>query len=98
MYVVLLQSGPGREYAYGPFEHAEALRFAEFVSKEIDPATVIPLRSALFELLAWRDHVQGRDAYTEAVEELVASGLITDLTRKAPAATTAEASHQPKQA
>ena len=98
MFVVLIQSGAGREYAYGPFEQAEALRFAEFASKEIDPATVIPLRSALFELLSWRDAVQGRDAFEEAVDQMVAGGLITDLKKTAAAEAPATADHQPNEA
>lgn len=55
--IVILKSGKGRTYAYGPFhDRDEAIHFAEFLSKEVDPAEVVPLFSPVDELLGyWRN-------------------------------------------
>lgn len=67
-FVVLLSTGRSEElpFPYGPFDDmAEAEDFAAFVAKEIDPASVVPLRSPSKELLAWwRTH---RDELPAAV-------------------------------
>lgn len=45
----------GQKAAWGPFPgRVEADRFAEFVTREIDPAEVRTLSSPVGELLAWR--------------------------------------------
>lgn len=91
MWIVLVQPNALTERAYAFDSRALALRFAEFVSEEIDPATVIPLMSPTSELLAWRDHVKGRDTFDEAVEQLINNGLMTELKQTAPATSPAEA-------
>ncbi|TDD45406.1 hypothetical protein E1286_24115 [Nonomuraea terrae] len=48
---------------YGPFDdEQEARRFADFLTTEVDPAAVEPLRSPTTELLNWRDATQERAA------------------------------------
>jgi hypothetical protein len=56
-FVVLLTTSTLAAMPYGPFgDRAEAESFAEFLSKEVDPAVVAALRSPTLELLAfWRN-------------------------------------------
>lgn len=80
-WVVLVQPDALTERTYGPFgSQPMAERFAGFVTAEIGgPATVLPLLLPEWELLAHFDRIQGRDAYTEAVEQLLGNGLMTEL-------------------
>ncbi|MFB4306907.1 hypothetical protein [Actinomadura sp. GTD37] len=67
MWAVLLIAE--RPVYYGPFEEYDvAERFARFVTEEIDPARIVPLkaasidplggwRSPLIEFLNWRDRI-----------------------------------------
>jgi hypothetical protein len=65
MWAVVLYEARGR-YAYGPFTDKQvplAMRFADFLTKEVDPAGIVPLaevdgaqlRSPLEEVLNWRE-------------------------------------------
>lgn len=51
-WIVLMRDTP---CAYGPPFDDEALaeHFADYLTTEVDPAIVVPLRSAVAELLAW---------------------------------------------
>lgn len=62
-FVVLLKTGSETGVLYGPFDtRLEANEFAEFMSKEVDPATVESLRSPTLELLAfWRNELKRPD-------------------------------------
>ena len=52
----------GQKAAWGPFAgRVEADRFAEFVTREIDPAEVRTLSSPVGELLAWRKTIKELD-------------------------------------
>lgn len=52
-YIVLLDSGPGRRHAYGPIEDPEHARgFAEFMTREVDPAEPLKLIDPIDEMLA----------------------------------------------
>ena len=102
-WIVLVQPNALTERTYGPFgSQPMAERFAEFITAVIGgPATVLPLLLPEWELLAFWDRTQGRDAYTEAVDQLLDSGLMTDLktdlkTTAAPRTGTAD--HQPNEA
>lgn len=53
-WIVLLKT-TGTGCMYGPFDdEAQAEHFADFLTTEVDPATVVPLKSPIAELLAWR--------------------------------------------
>lgn len=56
-WVVRLNEAHGK-FMYGPFDdEAEASRFASYLSAEVDPAEVLPLRSPTAELLSfWHNH------------------------------------------
>lgn len=44
---------------WGPFgDRDEAIRFAAFVTAEVDPASVITLQSPVAEALNWRDMIR----------------------------------------
>ncbi|MFB4273075.1 hypothetical protein [Nonomuraea sp. GTA35] len=44
---------------YGPFDDEDlAGEFAAYLTAEVDPAEVEPLRSPVGELLSWRKHVK----------------------------------------
>lgn len=51
--VVLLEQG----YVYGPLSEQEALGFAAYLTREVDPAEVRPLQSPVADLLTWREQV-----------------------------------------
>ena len=52
-FAVLLE-GQTTPRLYGPFATAsEAEEFAAFLTAEVDPAKVVPLRNPVGELLAW---------------------------------------------
>jgi hypothetical protein len=53
-YVVILDAGLVGPYAYGPFHDGQtAYDFAAYLTKEVDPATVVLLRDPARELLAY---------------------------------------------
>lgn len=56
MWIVVLRSSS--TYCYGPFIDPDAAhKFAEFLTAEVDPATVHQVRSPVNELLTWREHI-----------------------------------------
>lgn len=63
-----------QQHSYGPFDDREtANRFADFLTAEVDPATVHRLYSPVVSLLGWRDLVE-RLAPTEDTIELPSHG------------------------
>lgn len=55
-WMVILKSGDRMDdmYCYGPFDdQREAQRFADFLTKEVDPAIPRPLKSPSVELMSW---------------------------------------------
>lgn len=103
-WIVLVQPNAMTERSWGPFSSQPvAERFADFVTAVIGgPATVLPLLLPEWELLAHFDRTQGSDAYTEAVDQLLDSGLMTDLktdpTKTAAAGASGTTDHQPNEA
>lgn len=66
-HVVLLDSSHG-PHVYGPFRDVvEAEKFAEFLTAEVDPASVLRLIPAVDELLGWWAHTRSRE--TEPLAE-----------------------------
>lgn len=90
LYIVALDTSTSFEFAYGPFRERDvAEQFAEFLTREVDPATVHELRDPARELLNfWIQQRNGwtaptdpkdGDALTQAVataEELESSGTV----------------------
>lgn len=77
MWAVILDEARGR-YAYGPFTDEQvplAMRFAEFLTQEVDPARVVPLaevdvaqlRSPLEQVLNWRKAMKPHFRWLEEV-------------------------------
>jgi hypothetical protein len=57
-WMVILKSGERMDdmYCYGPFDdETSAQRFADFLTKEVDPAVPCLLRSPSLELMNWAD-------------------------------------------
>lgn len=53
-WVVLLRTGVADTYPYGPFnDEAYAEQFADYLTAEVDPARVVPLRSPIGELISF---------------------------------------------
>jgi hypothetical protein len=75
-YAVLLSNGTSRvRVGYGPVsDKTTADQFAAFLTAEVDPAYVVPLRDMSAELLHWRSQLPGwtADASDAAFREIAA--------------------------
>lgn len=52
MYGVIVRDGQSW-HLYGPLDKETADLFSQFVTREVDPATVLPMHSPARELLGW---------------------------------------------
>jgi hypothetical protein len=62
-WAVVLRTGdqPDQQYLYGPIDdEAHAERFAEYLTKEVDPAHVERMHSPLAEMLRWHQYESKR--------------------------------------